>query len=220
MVNQPSPWMSRIGVALSVGLVLVLVAIGADRVGGLGSVEVRPSPHPSQTLKQRSGGAGQIHSRWKSCFSQLSAQRDIAVPDALTLPSLDDAFRPVAAIVCGAGPRSRPDGGSDAVIFEDHVGGLTVLVAAVRLPDEPPLPEPSAEDELPVMCHLGDVGVPWLVLLDAQGRWVRPGIPRSACDGPRHEVTAALGDQHRTRVDVRVWYEIESAQAARERMQR
>jgi hypothetical protein len=55
---------------------------------------------------------------------------------------------------------------------------------------------------------------PRLVLLDAQGRWIRPGIPRDGCGKPLAEATAAMDKLRWKRVTTRVLGEVESAEAA------
>jgi hypothetical protein len=92
---------------------------------------------------------------------------------------------------------------------------VATLLAALRLPDVPPFPVPSAGDVAPGhACTADGYLPPRLVLLDGQGRWVRPGIPRDDCDKPRAEVSAALDEVKWTRVTTRVLGEIESAEAA------
>ena len=56
--------------------------------------------------------------------------------------------------------------------------------------------------------------VPWFVLLDEQGRWIRPGVPRDKCGKVRIEVRDAVSGLRLTRVATRVLNELESAQAA------
>jgi hypothetical protein len=79
------------------------------------------------------------------------------------------------------------------------------LVAALRLPDEP-----LSGDVCTTELYLP----PFFVLLDAQGRWVRPGVPSDACGKVRREVRDALQGLRLTTVSSRPIKEIESSEAA------
>lgn len=203
--------MTRGGAALAVAGVLTLAAVGcAGQVSSSGPAEAQApaSAAPGQDL--RSPGAPQIHPRWRSCASEPSMRGQDDGTDAAMRLRLIGTFRPVAAVRCGEGTQRRTDGGTDAVAVEERADEVAALLAALRLPDAPP-PEPS-DGEL--SCTADAYLPPRLVLLDSQGRWVRPGIPRDACDKPLAEVTAALDELRWTRVTTRVLQEIESAEAA------
>jgi hypothetical protein len=81
---------------------------------------------------------------------------------------LDVDFAAVAAIVCGGDTQDRPDGSQYSTATEDRAGDVAKLVAALRLPDEPRTQRLRTHEYFTV---------PWFVLLDVQGRWVRPGVP-------------------------------------------
>ncbi|MEE6263873.1 hypothetical protein [Plantactinospora sonchi] len=125
--------------------------------------------------------------------------------DALTLPRLPENFVATTAVLCLQGPRTRPDRGEDLVHFEKRAENVDELVTALRLPDEPRTGDP---------CPLNLVLVPWFAVLDAEGRWTRPGVPRNACGQPRGEVMRALDQLTLTEVSARPIREIESAGAA------
>lgn len=125
--------------------------------------------------------------------------------DAVTLPRLPDSFVASSAVLCVRAPQQRPDGGQDLVEFERRAEDVDELVTALRLPDEPRTDNP---------CLLSLVLVPWFALLDAEGRWTRPGVPRNACGQPRREVMRALDELTLTQVSARPVREIESAGAA------
>jgi len=128
--------------------------------------------------------------------------------DALRLPRLGEDFVAQAAVVCGGGPEKRDDGGTDAVLTESRATDVAALVDAIRLPDQT---EPQRGE---LICLMDMPAVPWLVLIDPDGRWTRPGIPVDACGKPRIEVREALDALALTRVTTRVTGEVESAEAA------
>jgi len=99
------------------------------------------------------------------------------------LPRFRDDFRPVAVIVCTEEPQRRPDGGVDLVAAEYRGTDLTELLPALRLSDLP-----IATDTCP-----SDAAFPrWFALLDAHGRWVRPGTPTNGCGETRRQVLRAV----------------------------
>ncbi|MET8151289.1 hypothetical protein ACIBSW_31730 [Actinoplanes sp. NPDC049668] len=150
-----------------------------------------------------SAGALTVHARWESCAAASPADGD-GGQDALSLPRMDAGFEPVAAVVCRTVPQRRPSGGSDLVAVEERADDVTALVSALRLPDD----DATASD-----CTLELPFVPWLVLLDGQGRWVRPGVPTDACRKPRQEFRTAYEQLRTQRVTTRVLREIESDEA-------
>ena len=127
--------------------------------------------------------------------------------DAFALPRLDaaDGFVAVAAVICAVGSEERADGGTDMVAIEERGTDIAALVDALRLPDA------LSTDG---MCDLSLVLPPWLALVDAGGRWVRPGVPFDTCGKPRIEVRDAVESLTLTRVSTRSLREIESAGAA------
>jgi hypothetical protein len=139
--------------------------------------------------------------RWESC---RQAQEPAEV-DAGDLPRLDEDFAAVGAVVCGADNEQRPDGSRWLIGTEDRSDQVTALVAALRLPGEPRTDQPCTDD---------NPRVPWFVLLDAQGRWVRPGVPRDACGKHRLEVRRAAGSLVLGRVGTWPIEQIQSAEAA------
>jgi hypothetical protein len=148
---------------------------------------------------QRGGPAAPVvHDRWESCDEAAPVPADGGFgvsQEALTLPLLGGDFGPVAAVVCRAGPRERPGGGTEIVAEEVRAADLTALLPALRLPDEAATAE-ACTQELPA--------VPWLALLDGAGRWIRPGIPVDACGKPRPEFRAAFDRLATTPVRSRV----------------
>jgi hypothetical protein len=220
----------RRGAALAVGALLAVALAGcAGQASGTGAADAQ-SLVPAPDL--RSPGTPQVHPRWRSCAAEPQL-RPHAEGGDIVLPPLGAAFHPVAAVMCRESQQRRPDGGLDAVAVEERADKVAALVTALRLPDDAPLPEapppgtplpewsgpPLPDDFLgaePVgtLCTADGYAPPKLVLLDARGRWVRPGIPRDSCGKPRPEFTAALEQVRWTRVTTRVLGEIESAEAA------
>ncbi|MDP9794636.1 hypothetical protein J2S43_003148 [Catenuloplanes nepalensis] len=95
-------------------------------------------------------------------------------------------FVAVAVTTCGAEFAARPDGGQDIVMAEKRTedpAAVAALAAALLLPDLP--------GTAPA-CTADAVVLPWFVLHDANGGWVRPGVPHDDCRKPRREVLAAL----------------------------
>jgi hypothetical protein len=150
-------------------------------------------------------GTPSVHPRWTSCTAEAPQASVAGGVDALALPRLGGGFAPTAGIVCGQQVQRRADGGQDLVATESRADDVAVLVAALRLPDEQPT-DGACTADLPM--------VPWFVLLDEQGRWVRPGVPKDSCGKVRAEVRDAVAGLRLTRVATRVLNEIESAQAA------
>ncbi|RIV40073.1 hypothetical protein [Micromonospora radicis] len=156
--------------------------------------------------RRRDSGVPVVQQRWESCDTVTGGEglvRD-GSQDALALPLLDDDFRPSAAVVCRAEPQRRPGGGTDLVAMEERAADVAALVAALRLPDRPTVGN----------CTLELPFVPWLALLDAQGRWVRPGVPTDDCGKPRIEFRTAYEQLSTERVATRVLRELESDAAA------
>jgi hypothetical protein len=141
----------------------------------------------------RPDGTPELHPAWRSCEAELGGGRsagpsgrpqlsDVDGVDVFRLPLLDDGFAAVAVTVCGSGPLIPP-GGANLAATERRAESVDALVAALRLPDEPRSGGP---------CTADLVTVPWFALHDAQGRWIRPGVPANSCGKPRREVRDAL----------------------------
>lgn len=136
-------------------------ASGLDAEGSMG----RPSTQP----------------RWTSCAAEAPDPPGTGGVDALALPRLGDGFTPTAGIVCREEVQRRADGGADRVATESRADEVAALVALLRLPGEPPTDGPCTADLRTV---------PWFVLLDDQGRWIRPGVPKDSCGQVRRDVPA------------------------------
>jgi hypothetical protein len=211
---------ARTAAALAVVGMLTLSAAGcAGQVSSTAPADAQSHEPIGPEPELRAPGAPQIHLRWRSCAGEPSMDRTVEPRSGFALLSHLDTFRPVAAVSCAEEQQRRPDGGLDGVAVEDRADEVAALSAALRLPDQFYEPGPSeqsvAVEEAPGhMCTLDGYAEPRLVLLDAQGRWVRPGIPRNDCGKPRAEVDAAMDKLRWTRVATRVLHEIESAEAA------
>lgn len=137
-----------------------------------------------------SGGTPVVNAAWHSCGAAGAANGG----GSTGLPRLAASFTPVAAVLCRTVEQQRTGGGTDQLAVEDRATAITALVTALRLPDG---------GKTGSGCTLDLVGKPWLALIDAQGRWVRPGVPIDGCDHPRREVLTAIGALHTTRVSSR-----------------
>ena len=195
--------MSRFGRTVAAVVSVAMLAACAPATGG---VVTGPAVAPGPS---RSAGAPAVHPEWRSC--DVAAPPEKVVPDsggdAFVLPRLGegDGFVPVAAVICATAPEKRPDGGTDMVAIEERATDIAALVEALRLPDQ------RATDG---MCDLSLVLPPWLALVDAGGRWIRPGVPFDVCGKPRIEVREATEALAMKRVSTRSLREIESAGAA------
>ncbi|WP_158566244.1 hypothetical protein [Micromonospora craterilacus] len=181
--------------AVVVGLALAVGGCAGTAPAGDGLTEPR-----------RSSGSPEVHPSWESCGAATS-ETEVYLSgsqEALLLPSLDEGFQPVAAVVCRVVPQRRPNGGEDLVAVEERADDVAALVLSLRLPDQKST-ESACTLELPF--------VPWLALLDAQGRWVRPGVPTDVCGKPRQEFRTAYDQLPAERVTTRVLREIESDEA-------
>ncbi|RAO43633.1 hypothetical protein GAR06_04769 [Micromonospora saelicesensis] len=176
--------------------VAVVVGLG---VGGAQILNRVPSPHTAAD----SAGQGQ----WTSCVEAAPEMvtRGFAVPteEAAALPRLGDDFVPAAAVICGL----EPPVGKDVMVTErrsDDVAALAALTAVLRLPDAPTNPDLACRADLQM--------APWLALVDAEGRWIRPGIPLASCHNHLPDaVSEALDALPLTTVATRPLAEIESA---------
>ncbi|MGI5211710.1 hypothetical protein [Plantactinospora sp. CA-290183] len=169
------------------------------------------------TSGERATAVVVVQSRWTSCgVGAPETVRGTPGPtgrpvppldgtDALVLPRLPEDFIPTAAVFCGARSQRRADGGTDLVVAEERAGDVGRLVAALRLPDEPRTGE---------VCSAEMPAVRWFAVLDADGRWTRPGVPVDGCGKPRIEVRDAIAALVLTPVRSRPIREIESSGAA------
>lgn len=150
-------------------------------------------------------GTPSVHPRWTSCTADAPPPAPAGGLDALALPRLGGDFAPRAVIVCAEQVQRRADGGQDLVATESRADDVADLVAALRLPDEQ-LTNGACTLDLPT--------VPWFVLVDDVGHWLRPGVAKDSCGKVRVEVRDAVARLRLTRVSTHVLREIESAQAA------
>ncbi|MEV4546271.1 hypothetical protein [Micromonospora echinaurantiaca] len=144
-----------------------------------------------------------IHAAWTSCAEEFEPDAD---PWGRRPALLGDGFHPVSAVVCALEERDQPDGGRDRVEVESRVDDIGAIVGALRLPDEPGSGE---------VCVTGSANPPWLVLLDRDGRWLRPGVPVDICGLPRKEVLDAGEALRLTVVRTRALEQIISGAAAK-----
>ncbi len=147
--------------------------------------------------------------RWTSCALEAPEMGErggfLSVEDTADLPRLAADFTPVAIVVCGNAVQQRAGGGEDLVAVEQRSEDVAAVVAALRMPDEPGTTGPCTAD-LPA--------APWLAVVDAEGRWMRPGIPLSPCRKQRAEFRRAMDALPLTTVATRTIAEITSAEAA------
>ncbi|MFI5914809.1 hypothetical protein [Dactylosporangium sp. NPDC051541] len=173
-------------------LVFVLVAVAA----------CAPKPGPGMVAAPDS--TPEIHAVWQSCAQ--AADPDVFEPAVeLGLPRLPADFTPAALVVCSVGSQVRADGREDAVQFERRGTDVDALTRALRLPNAPRT-DGACTADLP--------GVPWFAVLDATGRWLRPGIAADACGKLRIEVRDTIEHATLTTVATTVIGERKSSAAA------
>ncbi|WP_433686921.1 hypothetical protein ACQP0I_24450 [Micromonospora carbonacea] len=180
-----------------VAAVAVLAACGAVAEPPAGS---RPAPALTRTT-----GTPAVESGWTSCAVDAPEAEAGPSTGALTLPRLGTGFAATAAVICQQEPTRRPDGGTDLVLTEGRSTELTALLAALRLPDGRTTAD-ACTLELPL--------VPNLLLFDASGRWIRPGLPIDGCGKPLPEVLQAVRSLRLSSTFRTVVREVESAGAA------
>lgn len=153
-----------------------------------------------------------VYDSWPGCNSfrsQLGPDGGV-LPDPT--PALGDAgavptgFTPVAAADCSIDSRSQPDGSVALALVEQRAGKIDALVAA--------LAQPSLTGHVQACPAVGWTQ-PWLVLLDARGRWVRPTIPTDECDLPRKTYDDAVRATRFTDRATRVLRTIQSSAAVK-----
>jgi hypothetical protein len=188
------PMAGRVAAAV-IGIALAMAAGGCA------------GPGTAQDGRARSAGAPTVHPRWESCDAAPHTT------DRPLLPRWDGEFEPVAAVICGTDEQRRPGGGSDLVAVEQRADDVTALVAALRLPSVGPT-EARSVGPTEVVCTADAPFVPAPFLLDAQGRWVQPGVPTDGCGKPRHEVRNAYHRLRTERVGTRLVQEEVKSDAA------
>ncbi|WP_033340580.1 hypothetical protein [Catenuloplanes japonicus] len=167
------------------------VALAAGTTACSGGIEDDLGPSGGST----GGGTNVVDplprfSTWRGCEAEgapLSSRGGrLAMPGAeQTGAPLPADMMPVAATICGVGW----DGTGKEIHVEERVSGwdkLVDLAEALRLPDAPDLPAGGQE------CAGKPGTVPWLVVHDTAGNWVRPRIPVDRCGDARPEVAAAM----------------------------
>lgn len=155
--------MKRVAVTLSTAVVLTFSGCATDEVAARPVAPIQPSP-------------------WESCEAAGAPVPPVLVlPDEQApLPRLPEDFAAVAVTTCG---RMYTDQG--VVAGERHTddrAAVEALAATLLLPDLPREGDCAAWADF----------VPWFVLHDSAGRWVRPGTPHDECGRTRAEVHTAL----------------------------
>ncbi|GAA1799600.1 hypothetical protein GCM10009682_21530 [Luedemannella flava] len=123
-----------------------------------------------------------IEPGWASCADAIPDTTKAMSSDSLDLPPLDDGFTPTAAVVCATAFEMDPDFSQRNFLTEGRTDDIAGLLAALRLPSEHRWGACTAIDHI----------IPFVVLLDADNRWVRPGTPSDSCGTIREEVRDAV----------------------------
>jgi hypothetical protein len=168
---------------------LVVVALVLALAGCAGTVDAVPA------------SSARINEKWRGCkalrhtdqwFEQLELDGQGSVPTG---------FRPTVAVRCVDQEAGRPDGSVPLMTVEQRASGrLQPLLDALALPSQ----HPGKFEQ--VTCTADAWLPPWIFLMDAEGRWIYPEIPRNVCEKPRPEFSgahAALSFTERTREVIR-----------------
>ncbi|MEV1321225.1 hypothetical protein AB0J14_34705 [Micromonospora arborensis] len=186
-------------------IVAVVALVGLAACAGTPTAAEAPTDGRQTPQSAAVTGTPTIQSVWTSCAVDAPVGNDGRPPDAVALPRLGTDFAVAAAVHCQLEPKRRAGGGEDLILTEGRATDVTTLLAALRLPDDTTTVE---------ACTLEMPWVPNLLLLDAQGRWIRIGLPDNACGKLRPEVTEAVRGLRLTTVSETVVREIVSAGAA------
>lgn len=140
------------------------------------------TPVPEPVAVPRLSATPVVNASWTSCAAEPSVTYDDrTATDAAVLPLLDPGFRAVRAVVCYEGAVQKTPGSDlDPVAAEVRADDIGALMAQLRESDEAP-PTPAGEDGLQDVCTAEIRHVPWVAVIDANGRWVRPGLPLDSC---------------------------------------
>lgn len=123
----------------------------------------------------RPAGTPTVNARWTSCAAAFPAAATLVSP--YRIPVYDPSFKAVTVIVCA-------DSGG-GTMREQRSDNVNPVLNALPLPDVPPLDSGICSGD-------GEIALD-LVLLDARGRWIRPGLPADvACGKMRPEIREAL----------------------------
>lgn len=174
--------------ATTVGASLAVLLVA----GGLTAVVAPPWGRPTARTDGPASAAkdqpGLSTGSWTSC--QTRTDDDIARVNAAPVAQLISEvqvrldFPAVAAVICDVTYERVTN---DRVIqrsVERRGTNITDLVAALHLPDAPRTAE---------QCGTYRPFIPWIVLLDRDGRWIKPRYPDSGrCSNFRPEFFAAL----------------------------
>ncbi|WP_432994113.1 hypothetical protein [Dactylosporangium sp. CA-233914] len=136
------------------------------------------APKPAAEAPAAPAGPVEVRQRWTGCPADARAGAE-----PLELPRLPADFTPAEVVVCADEPQKRADGGEDLVRVEKRGSDVEALTRALRLSDQPRTTGACTAD-LP--------GVQWFAVLDAAGRWLRPGIAADACGKLRIEARQAV----------------------------
>jgi hypothetical protein len=153
---------------------LVVVALVLALAGCAGTVDAVPASSATINEQWRGCKALRHTDQW---FEQLELDGQGSVPTG---------FRPTLAVRCVDQEAGRPDGSVAWMTVEQRASNrLQPLLDALALPSQ----HPGKFEQ--VTCTADAWLPPWLFLMDAEGRWIYPEIPRNVCEKPRPEFSAA-----------------------------
>lgn len=126
--------------------------------------------------------------RWAEPRCPLVGAREVYVhPRSVQRAGgIPDGFAASWVLRCRIEPRTEDGANSTVLVVERADADLTDLVDALRMPDKYAWPFESFG------CAASVATIDYFVLVDADGRALRPEVPLSKCESTRGEVNAAL----------------------------
>ncbi len=132
-----------------------------------------------------SADPAQVRDAWSGCLALASASGPGEQLDLDGKGSVPDDFQPTTVVQCIQDDRRNADRSIDRVIIEQRAAADEPLLDALGLPSL------RARRLETVTCPAIGYVDPWLFLMDADGRWMYPEIPREMCGEPREAFTRA-----------------------------
>ncbi|HEY5821338.1 MAG TPA: hypothetical protein VIT20_05150 [Propionibacteriaceae bacterium] len=151
------------------GRVLALF-LGLALAGGLGGC--------SSTVEAAPTRPAEMQQPWPGCEATGAFQETDSFAGPPGQGSIPNAFQATTAVLCQTDDRTNADDELVLVGLERRATDITSLLTYLAQPSR----VSTRPDDL--VCQTMAVSLPWLFLLDAQGRWVTPALPTDECNFP------------------------------------